>query len=78
VSGSMRWSGPEQVGTGWGGFAQLYSAGNGVIYGLATDGKLSYYRHLTWNAATPTFEWAGPVPAGVGLDPAARITPLLP
>ena len=78
VNGSMRWSGPVQVGTGWGGFAQLYSAGNGVIYGLATDGKLSYYRHLTWNAATPTFEWAGPVPAGVGLDPAARITPLLP
>lgn len=78
ANGAVRWSGPVQVGTGWNGFAQLFSAGNGVIYGLATDGKLSYYRHLTWSAATPTFKWVGPVAAGAGFDPAARITPLLP
>jgi tachylectin/trypsin len=78
ANGAMRWSGPVQVGTGWSGFAQLFSAGNGVIYGLATDGKLSYYRHLTWNAPAPTFKWVGPVPAGVGLDPAMKVTPLLP
>jgi hypothetical protein len=67
-----------QVGTGWGGFTQLFSTGGGVIYGLATDGKLAYYRHLTWNAAQPSFKWVGALPAGLGFNPAARIVPLLP
>ena len=66
------------MGTGWNGFAQLFSTGNGVIYGLAPDGKLSYYRHLTWNAALPTFQWAGAVTVGLSFNPAAKIIPMLP
>jgi hypothetical protein len=77
VNGEVRWTGPAQVGTGWGGFAQTFSAGNGVIYGIATDGKLSYYRNLTWNLATPTFQWIGPVAVGQA-DPAAKAVAVLP
>ncbi|MEO8064460.1 MAG: tachylectin-related carbohydrate-binding protein [Pseudomonadota bacterium] len=77
VNGAAAWGKPVQVGNGWGAFAQLFSAGNGVIYGLATDGKLTYYRHLSWNAPAPTFKWVGPVAAGDGFDPAAKLVALL-
>ena len=66
------------MGTGWHGFAQVFSTGNGVIYGVTPDGKLSYYRHLTWNAAQPTLQWVGPVAVGKSFNPAARIIPMLP
>jgi hypothetical protein len=32
--GSFQWEGPKKVGTGWGDFKQLFSGGDGIIYGV--------------------------------------------
>ena len=32
--GTFQWEGPNKVGTGWGGFAHVFSGGEGIIYGV--------------------------------------------
>jgi hypothetical protein len=39
------WEGAKAVGIGWGDFKQVFSGGNGVIYAIAADGTLNWYRH---------------------------------
>jgi hypothetical protein len=38
------WGAPQQLATGWGDFTQAFSAGHGVIYAIARDGTLKWYR----------------------------------
>jgi N,N-dimethylformamidase beta subunit-like, C-terminal/Tachylectin len=45
----------QRIGTGWNTFAQVFSGGDGVIYGITPDGELLYYRDL---ARDGTPEWA--------------------
>ncbi len=78
LGGEMRWSGPTQVGTGWQGFAQVFSTGNGVIYGPPPRAACLTTATSTWDAATPTFKWVGPVAAGENFNPDAKIIALLP
>jgi hypothetical protein len=44
TNGAPHWAGPTVVGTGAGGFTQLFT-GSGAIYGLSPDGTLRWYRH---------------------------------
>jgi len=39
------WEGGKEVGRGWEGMRQVFSAGGGVIYAVTPDGKLWWYRH---------------------------------
>ena len=45
----------QQVGTGWGQFTHVFSAGGGVIYAVTTDGRLLWYRHNDPNGGAPGF-----------------------
>lgn len=44
ASGEPKWKGPVQVGTGWQNFKQIVPAGDGVVYGIGTDGSLRWYK----------------------------------
>ena len=39
--GSFRWEGPKKVGTGWGELTQVFSGGDGIIYGVTPMVKAS-------------------------------------
>ncbi len=56
--------GPRRVGTGWGNFVQVFSTGEGVIYGITADGRLMWYRHTGYLTGTP--QWQGPKQVGSG------------
>lgn len=65
------WEGPNQVGTGWGDFTQVfgmtvnYGIGlGGVIYAVDSSGELLWYRHDGY--ATGDFNWEGPHVVGYG------------
>ncbi len=38
------WLAPQQLANGWGNFAQTFSVGHGIIYAIARDGTLKWYR----------------------------------
>ena len=40
------WSGPREVGTGWHALRNVFGGGDGVIYGVNTNGDLLWYNHL--------------------------------
>ena len=56
--GTFRWApgSGTVVGTGWGAFKEVFSGGDGVIYGVNSDDELVWYRHDGRN--TGTFSWA--------------------
>jgi hypothetical protein len=63
------WAGGKAVGVGWQSFRQVFSGGDGVIYGIKQDGTLQWYRHngFTTGAGLDTpGAWEGPVDVGVG------------
>ena len=39
------WQGPQTVGTGWNQIKDVFSTGNGAIYAVRNDGRLSFYQH---------------------------------
>jgi hypothetical protein len=49
------WEGPKKVGDGWD-FVQLFSPGEGHIYGVLANGDLMYYRHLGWQNGSYTWD----------------------
>lgn len=48
ANGSTGWDtkSGSQIGTGWAGFDQVFSGGNGIIYAITSDGRLRWYRDL--------------------------------
>lgn len=50
-NGSTGWDGASgtTVGTGWGGFQQVFSGGNGAIYAITDLGLLRWYRDTRWD-----------------------------
>lgn len=41
-------AGPRVVGSGWQNFRHVFSAGDGVIYAVAEDGRLLWYKHKSY------------------------------
>jgi hypothetical protein len=72
----MAWEGPKDVGTGWQNFQQVFGAGNGVIYAIAGDGKLKWYKHTGYRDGS--FNWEGPKDIGTGWQGFSRVVSLLP
>ncbi|WP_129338504.1 tachylectin-related carbohydrate-binding protein [Cellulomonas endophytica] len=63
------WSGPHEVGTGWGTARHLFSAGDGILYAVMPDGVLRWYRHVghaDGRGLGSPGAWAGPVDVGTG------------
>lgn len=63
ADGSSGWaaSSGSQIGSGWGGFATVFSGGGGLIYGITASGKLLWYRDLARdgsNSADGSTGWA--------------------
>jgi hypothetical protein len=57
------------IGYGWDTFREVFSVGEGVLYGLLQDGGLRWYRHTDYLTGKPT--WEGPLPVGGHVDWAA-------
>ena len=58
------WSGPTDVGSGWQNFKEVFGMGDGIIYAIAGDGKLKWYKHTGFRDGTKT--WDGPKDIGTG------------
>ena len=56
--GSFQWAFAEgkKVGVGWGGFKQIFSGGDGIIYAVTESGDLMWYRHT--GRQDGSFRWA--------------------
>ncbi|MEO8366343.1 MAG: tachylectin-related carbohydrate-binding protein [Pseudoxanthomonas sp.] len=69
ASGSSRnvsgaWEAPQQLASDWGEYTQAFSAGHGVIYAIARDGTLKWYRHTGFANGKATLD--GPRDVGRG------------
>ena len=58
------WSGPTEVGSGWQNFKGVFGMGDGIIYAIAGDGKLKWYKHIGFRDGT--MAWEGPKDVGTG------------
>jgi Tachylectin len=47
------------IGTGWGGFTQIFAGGDGIIYAVDSAGDLWWYRHLEPTAGSASWAAAG-------------------
>jgi hypothetical protein len=60
TNGAPRWVGPSVVGTGAGGFSQLFMA-SGAMYGVQPDGSILWYRHDGFaHCGTTVSDWTAP------------------
>jgi len=57
------WAGPQDVHTGWNRFKQVFPGGANILYGIAQDGSLQWYRHDDFNRGTPS--WTGAKEVGI-------------
>jgi hypothetical protein len=55
------WLPPQSLSKGWGNFKQAFSGGGGVIYAIANNGTLKWYKHGTANGKAT---WEGPRDVG--------------
>ncbi len=63
------WATAHNVGRGWSGYRHVFSGGQGVIYVIAEDGTLKWYRHrayLTGESFETSGAWEGPKDVGRG------------
>ena len=59
---------PRIVGRGWGDFTHVFPGGDGIIYAVTQDGKLSRYRHVGYlqgRGIESPGAWEGPESMGV-------------
>jgi hypothetical protein len=63
---TRKWSAGVQVGTGWNGYARIFGAGDGVVYGIDPAGDLYWYRHLDAANAGPQPKWTPRAKVGNG------------
>lgn len=64
ADGSAGWSGPNNVGSGWQNYKQVFSTDDGVIYAVQSDGTLQWFKHLGY--AVGDTSWSGPLVIGSG------------
>jgi hypothetical protein len=63
------WAPSRPVGRGWTNYRQVFSGGDGILYVIAKDGTLNWYRHkgyLTGAGLETPGAWEGPKPVGRG------------
>jgi len=63
------WATSRNVGRGWANYKHVFSGGNGVIYVIANDGTLKWFRHkayLTGEGLETPGAWEGPKDVGRG------------
>ncbi|MEP6633168.1 MAG: tachylectin-related carbohydrate-binding protein, partial [Luteimonas sp.] len=58
------WQAPQQLASGWGDYTQAFSVGHGVIYAIARDGTLQWFRHTGFSGGKATMD--GPRNVGHG------------
>jgi hypothetical protein len=58
------WEEAREVSSDFGQYRKVFSAGDGVIYAIAEDGQLLWFRHAGIADGTP--QWEGPVPVAAG------------
>jgi len=58
------WIQKKKVGTGWENCKDIFSVGKGILYAVANDGTLSWYRHK--GNMDGSFAWDGPNKVGNG------------
>ncbi len=46
----------KKIGSGWNMYSKVFSGGNGIIYGVASDSSLNWYNHLGYS--TGSTSWA--------------------
>lgn len=76
------WTGPKDVGRGWGNLKHVFSPGrDGIIYAIADDGILRWFKHNGFQTgaglATPG-AWTGPKDVGRGWGEALQVFALMP
>jgi hypothetical protein len=72
------WENAKDVGRGWGGFQQVFSAGGGIIYAITQDGKLLWYKHngyMTGAGLETPGAWEGPKEVGTGWNGFRQVVP---
>ena len=75
--GPNTWSGggaPKIVGTGWGGFKDLFSTGQGSIYAVGQDGSLLLYKHTGYGSGANT--WGATRTVGAGWNAFRQVVPV--
>jgi hypothetical protein len=63
------WNGPRDVGRGWTELEHVFPGGNGIIYTIAGDGILRWFRHVGFETGAGldvTGAWVGPKDVGRG------------
>ncbi len=60
------WDGGRTVGSGWGDFTKIFSAGHGHIFALLPSGELRAFDHVGWQDGTP--KWGQESSLGTGWD----------
>lgn len=58
------WEEAREVSSDFGQYRKVFSAGDGVIYAIADDGQLLWFRHVGFADGTPS--WEGPIPVAAG------------
>jgi len=83
VDGSVNWSGPIDISPtqrsplgirfsrDWASFKQVFSGGEGVMYGITSEGVLLWYHHRGYLTGTP--DWEGPRNVGTGWQDFTRV-----
>ena len=74
-TGERSWTGPRQVGSGWGDFKQIIPMGDGIVYALRQDGKLIWYKHIGYE--TGERSWSEPREVGSGWDSFQLCSPVV-
>ena len=64
--GTDKWTAPKRVGWGWGTYRKIIAGGDGILYGLAGDGTLYWYKHLDVANASDNPQWSGRFPVHTG------------
>jgi Tachylectin/Trypsin len=70
------WAKSRSVGRGWSGYKHVFSGGQGVIYVIADDGTLKWFRHkayLTGEGLETPGAWEGPKNVGRGWGDVAQV-----
>jgi hypothetical protein len=75
------WEGRTVVGRGWESFTHVFSAGDGLIYAVMSDGRLWWYRHNAYRTGGVLDEpgaWTGRTVIGRGWGDFTEVFALLP
>jgi hypothetical protein len=66
IGAHRSWEAPRTVGTDWGRFSKIFSAGEGDIYAIEPNGDLFWYKHDGWRDGTPAWRGGERIASGWG------------